>query len=313
MTLFGPDISKWQDGIAPAGLGFSFLIARASIGRTVDYLFDDALDFAYARRAPFAGYHFPYECSSHPADEQAATWDQACAGDTGIRCMIDWESDGSQAATVDDAVAVAQAIGDRGYRVTLLYTGKWYWEQMGSPDLRRLNELGVGLVIADYGPNHVGDAATIYAGRGGDTGRGWTPLGGVTPTLWQFGSQVRIGQVAGTGAPMYGDCNAFRGTVDDLARWFTVWDDAPDPTPTPDPGDDDMTAEQFDQLMTALATTNARLGSLVDDVNKIEPRVGKLVDLVGKIETRSDYVANDGLRRIVEDVDAIRDAVTTPD
>lgn len=236
MTLFGPDISKWQDGIAPANLGFQFLIARASIGRTVDYLYDDALAFARGRKAPFAGYHFPYEVSSHPAKEQAATWDQANGGDKQVRCMIDWESDGSQAATVDDAVAVAQAIEALGYAVTLLYTGSWYWQQQGSPDMSRLNQLGIGLIVAKYGGNPVGTAADCYAAQGGDSGAGWKPLGGVVPTFWQFGSQVHIGTKGSS--KMYGDCNAFKGVAADLGKWFTTWGGAPvppDPTPDPDP------------------------------------------------------------------------------
>ena len=221
MTAFGPDISKWQTGIAPAHLGYKFLIARASIGRAVDSLFGDAAAFATSSRTPFAGYHFPYPTSSHPAAEQAAAWNEACAGDRQIRCMIDWESDGSHAATFNDAIDVAAAIESLGYAVTLFYTGTWYWQAQGRPDLRGLDRRGIGLIIANYGPNRLGDHDAVYAGRGGDASSVWsTPVGGVLPTIWQFGSQVRIGQTT-TGQPVYGDCNAYRG--DDLAKYFTTW------------------------------------------------------------------------------------------
>lgn len=85
------------------------------------------------------------------------------------------------------------------------------------------------------------------------------------------------------------------------------------PTPPPDPGDDDMTDDQFRQLMDAIGTTNARLQSIVEDLNKIEPRIGAIVEDTSLCETRLNYVANDGMRRLVEDLDKIRDTIATPD
>lgn len=42
-----------------------------------------------------------------------------------------------------------------------------------------------------YGNNPVGHYRAVYPG---DSGQGWAPYGGVTPTLWQYGSQTIIGE-----------------------------------------------------------------------------------------------------------------------
>lgn len=223
VTLFGPDISKYQAGLklsAGDWAATSFGLARCSIGERVDPAGLIAANACRHHRVPFAAYHFPYQVSKHSATAQAATLDQALDGDRTISVMLDWESDGSEVPTFDDCTEVAAAIGDAGYRVTLLYTGTWYWQQVGSPSLDALDDLDIGVIKSDYGPNHRGEAAAIYAERGGDTGSGWSPIGGIVPTLWQYGSQVRIGN-------LYGDANAYRGDPADIGRWFTTWNTDP--------------------------------------------------------------------------------------
>ena len=55
----------------------------------------------------------------------------------------------------------------------LLYLPQWYWQQIGSPDLRPFGASGVHLVSSNY---------TSYS----DNGPGWAPYGGVTPLVWQY-------------------------------------------------------------------------------------------------------------------------------
>lgn len=91
-----------------------------------------------------------------------------------------------------------------------VYLPKWVWEQIGHPDLRAL-PAGCFLVSSDYGPNAINSPATLYGQRNGDAGRGWAAYGGVTPKLWQFGSQARV-----PGASSASDINAYRGSLAEL-------------------------------------------------------------------------------------------------
>jgi hypothetical protein len=105
-------------------------------------------------------------------------------------------------------------------RPLLVYLPKWVWSgHLGSPDLR---PLGCPLVASDYGPNMSGTPASLYAGRGGDAGRGWAPYGKVTPALWQYGSKARV---PGLAPPT--DINAFRGSAAQLRTLLTEGDDMP--------------------------------------------------------------------------------------
>lgn len=109
-------------------------------------------------------------------------------------------------------------------RPLLVYLPRWVWVHLGSPNLRDLN---CPLVASDYGANRSATPITLYVARGGDDGRGWQPYGGVTPTLWQFGSRARV---PGLGPPT--DVNAFRGTIDQLHTLLTP--DQEDNMPTVD-------------------------------------------------------------------------------
>lgn len=90
-------------------------------------------------------------------------------------------------------------------RVLMVYLPQWIWSgHLSKPDLR---VLGCPLVASDYGSNPNGNPTQAYAARGGDTGRGWTAYGGVTPTIWQYGSNADC-----PGASGLTDVNAYRGT-----------------------------------------------------------------------------------------------------
>lgn len=91
------------------------------------------------------------------------------------------------------------------------YIPHWYWmDHMGSPDLTWMVAKGLVLVASDY---------TTYS----DGGPGWTPYGGVRPTVWQY-----------AGGSL--DRNAFLGTTSDLAAlWGLPVLVSTPPTPTPAP------------------------------------------------------------------------------
>ncbi|MEU2616203.1 hypothetical protein ABZ570_32245 [Micromonospora sp. NPDC007271] len=106
-------------------------------------------------------------------------------------------------------------------RVLAIYLPEWNWAgYLGKPDLR---PLGAPLVASAYGTNPTGAPADVYARAGGDGGPGWAAYGGVTPSIWQYGSNV-----ACPGASAQTDCNAFRGSLDQL-RALLVKDDTMTP------------------------------------------------------------------------------------
>ena len=165
MTVFGPDVSAWQDGLVPPEPpGIAFGICRATNGEAIDPVVDNVIAWCKQRTVPFAAYHFVYEVASHSASSQADAFHRAVGGDITIPCMLDWETDSDdnchpgrpQNPKWDDVLAVAAAIRHLGHRVPLLYTGNWYWSKHGQADAAGH---GFDLVNAKYGTNAVGTAA----------------------------------------------------------------------------------------------------------------------------------------------------------
>lgn len=241
MTLYGIDGSHHQDGIIVTPRDWcrvDFALWRASIGSKPDRTFRTMMARAKTHDVPFAAYHFVYRTErasrlspyrAHPADVQAATLD-AAVRDRTVPVMLDWEPDGTQAATFDDAIRVAAALRGLGYRVPLLYTGRWWWQRQGSP---KLTGYGFDLVNADYGanPRRV-RADLLYAERGGPAGRGWAGYGGLDPVMWQFSSNCKFGD-------RHMDWNAIRDSdIAQLDRWFKTW--TPPPAPAPPIEEDPM-------------------------------------------------------------------------
>lgn len=195
MTIFYPDISGYDAGISLAGM--VAVVVKATEGTTyTNPDFDRVRQDASSRGLPWAGYHFLHHNSSPAAQAQHF---HAVAGNA--PCMLDVETatDGTK-AIVPDALNFASALAGMGGRVVLVYLPHWYWQSIGSPDLRPLAAAGMGLVSSNY-----------PTGGYSDTGPGWAPYGGVTPVVWQYTDAH----------PLNGfkvDMNAFRGTVDDFRR-----------------------------------------------------------------------------------------------
>lgn len=187
MTIAFPDISSYEPGltIQPATVA---VIAKATEGTY--YRDSEYFNFkAQAARAGaiFSAYHF---LKAGNASAQA-DYCHAMVGSTPV--MLDVETEGSSMPTIADVAAFIARMRALGGRVWGAYIPRWYWEQVGGD----LASLKVAIVSSNY---------TAYS----DTGPGWAPYGGVTPTIWQY-----------TDAFAYGgqrvDFNAYRGTVAQLA------------------------------------------------------------------------------------------------
>lgn len=226
MTIFGVDVANYQKGLKVTQLkdqGYGFLIAKATEGRGVkDPSYRRFLAEAKAAGVPFAAYHFLRSDSSIAA--QVANL-AAQIGDKSVPVMIDCEVAGASRPTLAMCKAFRTACAAKGIRVSMLYLPRFWWQQIGRPSLE-----GWTLVQALYGNNPTGYGSATYPG---DRSTRWAPMGGVTPTILQFGSNGRI-----DGYPGRVDVDAYRGTRDQLlaSRLFQTWGKAPTaPTPIPAP------------------------------------------------------------------------------
>lgn len=187
MTLHFPDVAHYQAGLDLAG--YPAAIAKATQGTAyVDPEYARFRQQAIQLRLVFAAYHW---VDTSDLQQQAAHA-HAVIGSTPT--MWDAEAAGATVPRLLDLTARYRALGGKP---SLVYLPHWWWQQLGSPDLRPLLQAGLALVSSNY-------PAAGYS----DNGPGWQPYGGVTPTIWQY-----------TDKPF--DMNAFKGTVAQLAAVFT--------------------------------------------------------------------------------------------
>lgn len=223
MTVFGPDVSKYQQGLvppSPSGIGFG--LCRATKGVTVDPEVDNVTAWCRTNRVPFCAYHFLVPLAQHDAAAQAAAFHQAVGKDVATPAMLDWEtSSEGWTPSFDEALAVVDAIRKLGHKVPLLYTGRWYWDEFGGRPT--LAGHGLDLVNANYDNTKTGTPEQIYAARGGDAGPGWNGYGSLTPVVWQFTDRATWGNQTL-------DFNAYRGDPTELGNWFRIWPQGGDMT-----------------------------------------------------------------------------------
>lgn len=192
MTISFPDVANYQAGLIIQP-GTVALAAKSSEGTYYkDASYADFKAQAARVGALFWAYHFLIQGNG-------AAQAEYCFNIVGasIPVMLDVEPIPAQKSvpTVADCAAFIARYKQLGGRVCLAYLPRWYWEQLGQPDLA---VLGVPVV------------ASGYPGGYSDTDANWAPYGGVTPAVWQY-----------TNAQPYGgklvDFNAFRGTTAQLA------------------------------------------------------------------------------------------------
>jgi hypothetical protein len=247
MTIFFPDISSYEHGLTIQP-GTVAVIAKATEGTYYrDAEYENFKAQAARIGAIFSAYHF-LKAGGGAAQ---ADYCHAMVGSTPV--MLDVETEGASKPTVADCAAFIARMRELGGRVWGAYFPRWFWGQVGGD----LGSLGVAIVSSAY---------TSYS----DSGPGWQPYGGVTPTIWQFTSSWSYG-----GQSV--DLNAYRGTVDELAALIngTTPTRAPDPAPTPapppapssDPEDDNMPAfatgeiKPGDGVVTMVCPPPANLGA----------------------------------------------------
>lgn len=206
MTIHFPDLSHFEAGVPLAGVPALLTKATQGLGYT-DPTYATYKAAAHAAGIPFGGYHYV------TLDDPQAQARHAFSVLGSTPTMWDVEK---WSGTLAHLLAVHDAFVKLGGRAVFAYIPHWYWEQIGRPDLRPLLARGLLLISSQY---------TSYS----DTGPGWAPYGGVTPTIWQY---TDAGPVNGR----HVDMNAFRGTATELARLFT-------PSSHPDQGVDMTTVD----------------------------------------------------------------------
>lgn len=214
MTIFGPDISN-NNGVVDIGQvqadGLQFVFAKVSEGVGFrDGYWPRTRDWCHELSLIVAGYHY---VNTDDAQRQADTF-VAQLGDATIPAMLDFENGSGDIANF---WAVHDAIQGRGVNVALSYIPRWYWQQIGRPDISTVP----GLIQSGYGADEPGTVADLYPG---DDSASWAGFGGRAVDILQFTQRALI-------AGQRLDCNAFRSSVDEFRTllgiddWQPVYDE----------------------------------------------------------------------------------------
>lgn len=181
------DIAHYQSGLRLDGATAVF--AKASQGTS----FVDGAYLGFQAQAgrlgiPFGAYHW-----LDTSDAAAQARHSFSVVGRHVPLMVD---DEQGSINVAHTLAFVAAYRELGGVVHLEYAPSWLWARSGRPDLRPLAAAGLGLVASHYG-------------EGTDSPAGWSPYGGVTPTVLQYTDSYHFGgQLV--------DSNAYRGTLDEF-------------------------------------------------------------------------------------------------
>lgn len=212
MTLWGIDISGWQEGLEldqVAREGFSAVIAKATQG-------DDYANPEYAAQKAgalrngmrFMAYHYVVDGPSAAA--QVDNYERT-EPDRSVPVMLDHEK---QSGNADVLRSVYTEFVRRSYAVALIYVPRWYWrDYIGSPDLSGLPPL----MASAYGDDLPGYASALYPG---DSAPGWNDYGGNRVAVLQFTQRARV-------AGQQIDAWAYRGNAAELDALFGAGSEAP--------------------------------------------------------------------------------------
>lgn len=209
-TLYGIDVSEFQDGLNLSGTDMDFVIIRLAYGDSHpdDCAVSHTEDWATTGK-PLSFYHYltPWDSIDSQADLVKRMWD-ACGQRGGV--WIDVEEPGITRAQV---VGFRDALRSRGVLVIGAYSRANFWESLpgGEPTAA---EGGGAIWVSHYGQQPAGPIRSIYPG---DSSSQWSyPLGNRNPDLWQWTDRATVpGWTSGV------DANAYRGSVDQLRALFT--------------------------------------------------------------------------------------------
>jgi GH25 family lysozyme M1 (1,4-beta-N-acetylmuramidase) len=200
-VLFGVDVSDFQGDVDAARMradGVEFAIIKATEGSSwKGQHFAANLQRARAAGQLVAAYH--YVRGDVSASAQLANVISVVPLDVPV--ILDVEANSGD---VSMARAIHTALKTHGYRTPLLYLPRWYWQQIGSPDLSGLPPLW----SSHYPDNVVGSLAGKWAQIPDSY---WAGYGGLNVAVLQFTSSASVGGRS----PI--DANAYRGTRDELA------------------------------------------------------------------------------------------------
>lgn len=240
-TLYGIDVSEFQDGLNLAGTGADFCVIRLAYGsKKADRCAVSHTQDWKTTGKPTAFYHYltPWDPIAAQADLATRVWSD-CGRLGGV--WIDVEEPGLTRAMV---VAFRDALRARGVHVIGSYSRANFWEALpgGEP---KADEGGGAIWVSHYGARPSGPLRTAYPG---DNGSVWLyPLGDRRPDLWQFTDRATVpGWSRGV------DGNAYRGTVDGLRALFTGT--------APGKDEDDMFTDEDRALLRSVAK-ESRLGT----------------------------------------------------
>lgn len=224
MPIYGVDIHpRYQAGISIEQIrreGFDFMAVKVSEATDGSFMGAGSADFLRRGKAVgllCLGYHY---LRAGNEDAQARLFAQQLRT-AGVPGMLDAE-DG--AGNINNIRLFIDRCRFHGAHVPLMYLPRWYWQRIGSPDLRGLPPLWASRYVSgDPGP-----ASTMYQRH---NPAGWDPYGGLNVAILQFTSSARI---AGRNI----DANAFRGTREEFAA--LIGGSVPNVPTVPTVPEDDM-------------------------------------------------------------------------
>lgn len=209
VTLFYPDVSNnnWNSGQQLTDFlaqlhpeGFAGVCHKVSEGNYYgDPYWETCRAWCENNDLSWLGYHY---VTTNDPSAQAGMW---LANNGGPFAMLDFEANSGD---INNFWRVVEAFNNINVDVSMAYIPRWYWQEIGSPDLSPLAANQISLVSSSY-PAGNGYASSIYNDAGGDGGNGWAPYGGAAPTVWQFTDRANI-------AGINVDCNAYNGPSADL-------------------------------------------------------------------------------------------------
>ena len=215
-TIFGLDVSNHQNPISlkrAKAEGMEYVFIKATEGTWKDPVFHSHLQDAKEAGLLVCAYHYVWDTGSSIEDQANTIAEHV--NDTRIPIALDIEENSGYKFEFFNELR--EAIERRGYRVPIVYTGKWYWSRIPGWDTNPLP--AQHLWLSYYGKNPTGNYRSIYPG---DDSAGWTYMAPHQTKFLQYGEHgVVAGYLQGV------DVNAFKGSYNELKAIFTGEDLAP--------------------------------------------------------------------------------------